>query len=167
MMRPDQPLFDHFSLHFERIDSRLEQFCKENGWELRKNPLRKPGREVRFRDKADFLLSIDLEGYWLNLDPDASFLHSIACSTMYKPVSDMYFFKRQMLAEHKQFDFVEENLEIFFQNALKFAKECKLPTLTCEGFYFVPEGWCVGTSGSLMQMSELQASGKLPDEKFE
>lgn len=154
-MRPDQPRFDHFSHHFEQLDNRLEEFGNEYGWELIKNPLRMPSREMRHRTDVNILFSIQLEGHWLKLDPEAPFLHRIACCAIYQPVSDLRFFKEQVITEHQPFDYVKENLDYLLPIALKFASECKLPTLTTNGFYLIPEGWCAGTDGSLLQWAEL------------
>ena len=141
--RPDQPRFDYFSRHFEEIDVRLENFGREFGWKLVKNPLRKPERDLCKAGEARILFGIYLEGDWLTLDLEAPFLHTAGCTAIYDPVPDMRFLKINNFVEHETFDNIKANLDAFLHRAVEFAQECTLPTLTESGCYAVSEGWCV------------------------
>lgn len=147
--RPDQPRFDHFSRHFEEVDEQLEMFGGEFSWNLIRNPLCHPGRELCQTGEARILFGIYLEGNWLTLNPSAPFLHTAGMTAIYNPVPDMRFLRINNFAEHETFEYVKANLDDFLHRAVEFARECRLPTLTEEGCYAVPEGWCVMSSDSL------------------
>ncbi len=154
MERPDQPRFDHFSRHFEEIDERLEDFGRQFGWELIKNPLRKPERDLCKAGEARILFGIYLEGNWLTLDPRAPFLHTAGMTAIYDPVPDMRFLKRSRFAEHETFDHIKANLDAFLHRAVEFALKCTLPTQMEDGCYTVPEGWCVISPEALAKRAQ-------------
>ena len=150
--RPDQPRFDYFSRHFEQIDDQLEAFGRQFGWELIKNPLRKPERDLHKIGIMRVMLGIYLEGNWLELDVDAPFLHTAGVTAIYRPVPDLGFFRRIVLVEHETFDNIKANLDQILYRGMNAAETWVLPSKTefaGGGCYTVPEGWCVASKESL------------------
>jgi len=145
-----QARFDHFSCIFEQIDDRLSNFADEFGWEIIK---RRAGRDLYKVREATFVFGIHVDGEWRELDLEAPMLYTVSTTVFFDPASDLRCVKNNYLAVSQTFDYVKANLDALWQHAVDLYEECPLPTQRTEenygGFYSVPEGWNVGSRGTI------------------
>jgi len=87
---------------------------------------------------------------------------------LYKVREATFVFGIHYLAVSQTFDYVKANLDALWQHAVDLYEECPLPTQRTEenygGFYSVPEGWNVGSRGTIeayikAETLRLQAEG--------
>jgi hypothetical protein len=141
MMRPDQERFERFSRHFEMIDSEVNSFAKEHGFEVIKNLNRQPGRILRKQGNPLQLIDVFLDGHWLQLEYQEDLPHSVGVAVYYQPPQGKRLVKKLMLVERQPFSLVRESLDSLLQTGLQLLDSWPVPALSEEKQDAANQGW--------------------------